>query len=326
MPTVEHVQYLSEVAERRPTALAVGVFDGVHRGHRALLEQMLAAARAAELRPAVLTFFPHPRVVLGRLSGRFYLMPPQERVQRLAELGFALVIAHPFDEQVRLTRAAEFVDQMVRHLDLRQLWGGNFSLGYGREGTYDYLHAQGAVRGFTVHRVDRQTTVDGEAISSSRIRQALAAGDMEDAERCLGRPYAVEGEVVVGRKLGRTIGTPTANLHIWEQQLLPVHGVYAGRVRVGELWHPAAVNVGVRPTVDGETFTVEAHLIDFGRDIYGQTVRLEFVRRVRDERRFADLDALKAQIARDVEAVRAMLAARLLAQPGATADSSLSSS
>jgi riboflavin kinase/FMN adenylyltransferase len=304
----ERVNFLHEVMpSNRPTALAVGVFDGVHRGHQALLGQLLASARADGLRPAVLTFFPHPRSVIDEAPGRFYLTTLEERVALLAGLGFELIITHPFDAAVRQTRAADFVAQMVRHLNLRQLWGGNFSLGYQREGTLDFLVGKGVQHGFTVHQVGREVTGDNRPISSSRIRAALAAGDMVDVTRCLGRRYGAWGEVVIGRKLGRTLGFPTANIEVWGQQQLPANGVYATRVRVGEVWWPAATNVGIRPTVDGTRFAVEAHLSGFSGELYGERVWLEFVARVRPEQRFDGLEALKAQIARDIETVRTLL-------------------
>ncbi len=309
MHTFEHVTHLSQVSRAFPTVLAIGVFDGVHLGHQRLLQQMVGAAQLSGARAAVLTFFPHPAEVIHGLGDRLYLTTLEERIQRLQALGVDLVITHPFNEEVRQTRAADFVEQLRRFLDLRQLWGGSFSLGYQREGTYDYLRALGTHYGFTVHGIADLAILGGERVSSSRIRQSLQAGDLADVNACLGRRFGVTGRVVTGRRLGHTIGFPTANLHIWERQLLPAYGVYAAYAWLGDDRYGAAVNVGVRPTVDGQQLTVEAHLLDFEGNVYDHTLRLEFEARIRPEMKFNGLDDLRAQIARDVDTIRSIVAA-----------------
>lgn len=306
-PTFERVDNLDEVGERRAVFLAVGVFDGVHRGHQKLLQMMVAEARAAGVQPAVLTFFPHPKVVIQNLQGRLYLTTVERRVQLLAEQGVELVIVHPFNEEVRMTHAADFMENLCRHLDLRQLWGGSFSLGYKREGDAAFLRNLGQEKGFTVHEFDDLVQWQSERVSSSRIRKALERGDMDEVNGCLGRLYQVSGTVVQNDQRGRTIGFPTANLAVWEQKLLPAHGVYATYAHLGDERFLAATNIGVRPTVDDKRLMVEAHLLDFDREIYGQELTLEIVSRVREERKFAGLDALKAQIQADVEEVRRRL-------------------
>lgn len=298
------VTHLHEVDHKQPTCIAIGSFDGVHRGHQALLGQMVARARAAGRRAAALTFFPHPRRVLHTLPPRFYLTTLDERVRLLAVQGIDLVITHPFDDEVRHIRAAEFVDQLLETLDMKELWGGNFALGYQREGDVPFLRRQGEMKGFTVETLDEPVLWDGEIVSSRRVRAALEAGALEEVTGCLGRYFCVRGPVVKGDQRGRTIGFPTANVAVWDEQLLPANGVYATYIWVRETWRPAATNVGVRPTVDGLKLTVEAHILDFDDDIYGEDVRLEFVRRIRRERKFGGLDELKAQIAADVAHVR----------------------
>ena len=306
MTRFEHVSSLAEVRERRPTVLAIGVFDGLHRGHQQLLQQMLAAAQAIEARVAVLTFFPHPAEVIRGAAERYYLTTPEERTRLLAAQGIELLITHPFDHTIRQTRAADFMQQLCAALDLRQLWGGHFSIGYQREGTFEYLSDLGARLGFSVQRVTDLMWLDGERVSSSRIRRGLQAGEMADVTACLGRLFGLSGEVVAGRRLGQTLGFPTANLRVWERQMLPAHGVYATYAWVGDQRYTAATNVGVRPTVDGYHLTVEAHLLDFSGDLYAQPLRLEFVQRLRPELKFASLDALKAQISADIAAIRAL--------------------
>ncbi len=304
----KRVNGLAEIEIRQPTFLAIGVFDGVHRGHQQLLQTMAAQAEEAGAQPVVLTFFPHPKEVIQDIHGRLYLTTLEQRVRLLGEQGMELVVVHPFNEEVRTTRAADFVDRLCRHFDLRQLWGGSFSLGYQREGTAAYLRELGKERGFTVREVEELVPWRGEPVSSSRIRRALAEGDIEEVNGCLGRPFRVAGTVIRGDRRGHTIGFPTANLEVWEQQLLPAKGVYATYAYLEGERHVAATNVGVRPTFGEPGLLVEAHLLDFDGDIYGQELALEFVDRIRDERKFSGLDALKAQIREDVAQVSAMLA------------------
>lgn len=305
------VSHVSDVQEKRPTFLAVGVFDGVHRGHQALLQEMVEAAKAVESRPAVLTFFPHPITVIRGISGRIYLTTLEERVRLLKELGIELVITYPFNETVRQTRAADFINELVEHLDMVQLWGGSFSLGHNREGDLPFLQALGNEKGYTVRHYDSLLEWAGEPVSSSRIRRALASGDMAEVNGCLGRSYTLTGAVVRGEGRGRTIGIPTANLDVWEEQHLPANGVYAALAAIDGRKYAAATNIGVRPTVDGQHQTIEAHLLDFDQDLYGQEVRLSFVGRIRDEQKFSGLDALVAQIQADIAQTREIVAPHL---------------
>lgn len=303
-PTFTQVDALTAVPPRRPTFLAIGSFDGVHLGHQALIQEMVQAAREAHARAAVLTFFPHPKRVIQNLTDRYYLTTLSDRAQLLANLGIDLLITHPFDEHVRQMRAETFVMQLCHYLQMRQLWGGSFALGYNREGDVPFLRMLGQKLKYEVHLAEQMVSWDGGLVSSSRVRHSLATGRVQDVTGCLGRPFHMEGTIVVGDKRGRTIGFPTANLAVWDELLLPGNGVYATRAWLNGQPYAAATNVGVRPTVDGTTLRIEAHLLDFSGDIYGETMRLEFLERVRPERQFAGLEALKAQIAEDVQAVR----------------------
>ena len=300
---------LTQASPTHPTYLAIGVFDGVHRGHQALLGRMVAQARHDGARAAVMTFFPHPIVVIRGTKGRIYLTPLEDRVSLLARLGLDLIITQPFNDDVRHTRAAVFVDRLREKLDMRQLWGGSFSLGYQREGNSEYLGQLGAEKGFVVREVTDLLLLNGKRVSSSRTRQSLSAGDVQDAAECLGRPYRVSGLVTTGQKRGRTIGFPTANLAVWEEQLLPANGVYATYAWINGRRHVAATNVGVRPTVDGSHLVVETHILDFRGDLYGQEITLDFMAHIRPERKFASVDALVAQIRADVAQVRDLLPA-----------------
>jgi riboflavin kinase/FMN adenylyltransferase len=228
-------------------------------------------------------------------------------VTYLSEAGIDLIITSPFDDEVRRTRAADFVDQLCHYLDMRQLWGGNFSLGYKREGDIPFLRRLGEEKGFTVELTDKMVMMGGELVSSSNIRRHLSKGDVARVRACLGRPYQVGGTVVMGDQRGRTIGFPTANLQEWQEQLLPANGVYATYAHVEGARLVSATNVGVRPTVNGGQVTVEAHLLDFDANIYGEKIQLEFLERIRSERKFSSLDALKAQIRADVEEVKRLV-------------------
>lgn len=308
-----HVQSLAAVRPERPTLLTIGSFDGVHLGHQALIRELVAAARARGRRAAVLTFFPHPSVVLRGRQPAFYIHRPDEKTALLAELDVDLTITHPFDMHVSRITATDFVRNLRSSLDMRELWAGaDFALGHGREGTVEWLSAHGPEFGYVVHVVD-PVTVDGEVISSSRVRHALRAGNVEEAARCLGRPLRVPGVVVAGDGRGRSLGFPTANLAIWAERAYPAPGVYACWATVGERTFPAVTNTGVRPALDGATDspTIRAHLLDFEREIPGQRVVLDFVARLRAEVEFTDVERLAAQIRADIERAREALSERV---------------
>ncbi len=302
-----HVQTLNEITERKPTYLAIGSFDGVHAGHQVILKRLVKAAQAAQVQAAVLTFFPHPKRVVKNLTGPYYLSTLNERIEILRDLGINLLITHPFDKKVRTTKADDFIDQLIEVMDLKQLWGGDFALGHNREGDIPYLQNLGKSRGFTVESMSDLHMLDGQIVSSSRVRNSLSLGHVTDVKLCLGRPYQLVGQVVPGDQRGRTIGFPTANLDVWEEQLLPMNGVYASLVTVGGQTYLSATNVGTRPTVEGKTVRVETHLLDFDQDIYGQEIQLQFMQFIRQEMKFNGLPELKEQIAKDIQTIRTIL-------------------
>jgi|AMZC01.1.fsa_nt_AMZC01002609.1_2 riboflavin kinase/FMN adenylyltransferase len=308
---MQHVYRLEDARPDGPTILAVGMFDGVHRGHQYLLERLVSKARAEHCVPAVLTFFPHPDVVLGRASGRYYLTSPEQRAALLGALGVELIVTHPFNDEVRQMRAADFVDRLLTHLRLRELWvGADFALGYKREGNVTFLQAEGARKNFTVEVVELVTNDEsGAVISSSTIRAALAEGDVSTATHRLGRPYRLEGTVIHGDGRGRTLGFPTANIDVWEEQFLPRKGVYAGWAHLNGETFMAVANIGNRPTFNGKTVTVEAYLLDFDRDIYGAHLIFDLVAFLRPELKFNGVEALIAQMHQDVAQGRAILEA-----------------
>ena len=284
------------------TVVTPGNHDGVHLGHRALL----AAARELGAHVTALTFDPHPAMVLAPSKAPPLLTTPARRAALLKKLGADAVEILAFDEELAAMRPEEFVRRVIgeRLHASGVVVGPDFRFGKGRAGDVDTLRALGSERGFEVRTVG-PVHLDGDVVSSTRIRKRVALGDVEGATRLLGRVHDVGGTVVQGDQRGRTIGFPTANLDC-ESVLLPADGVYAVVMRVGETLHRGVANLGVRPTFAAGR-SVEAHLFDFDADIYGATARVGFVQRIRGEQKFSGLDALKAQIALDADAARAAL-------------------
>lgn len=304
-----HLRHLREASPGQETILAIGVFDGVHRGHRALIERLVERAHAHGRRAAVLTFHPHPDKILHQKPRSYYLTAPEQRADLMLELGVDLVITLPFDEETRNLSARDFVEQLVAKLNLADLWvGSDFALGYQREGTVDHLRELGKVSGFGLTRVEPIVDeICGGAFSSSRIRELLNCGEVRAANSMLGRAYALSGPVIHGQQRGRAIGVPTANLEFWDEQIVPANGVYAGWASLGGARFMAAINIGIRPTFDEAQLSIEAHLLDFDRDIYGEQLELLFEERLRPERKFDGLDDLVGQIKRDIAATRQLL-------------------
>jgi riboflavin kinase/FMN adenylyltransferase len=289
--------------------ITIGSFDGVHLGHQALVSGLVAGAHQAGAPVVVLTFYPHPAAVLRGLRSPIYLTPPDERARLLGDLGVDAVVTLPFDRAMAALTAEEFMRQLKRHLALRQLWvGANFALGRNREGDVPALQRLGAAMDYHVEVV-APVKLGDEIISSSAVRSVLAAGEVERAARFLGRAYAMQGEVVHGDGRGRGLGIPTANLAAWSEQVTPANGVYACWAWLdGQRWQ-SAVSIGLRPTFESQDDNprIEAYLMDFDGDIYGQTLRLEFAARLREERRYASVESLMDQVKQDIVAARSRL-------------------
>jgi riboflavin kinase/FMN adenylyltransferase len=290
----------------RATALTIGNFDGVHRGHRALLERLRVAAGSEHLLPAVLTFEPQPREFFSPSAAPARLSVLREKLEMLAEEGVALCCVARFDADLAALPAEEFVARIVAGcLKTRRLFvGDDFRFGAGREGDFAALCAAGERHGFCVERME-SVTVDGERVSSSAVRAALAAGEMRRAARLLGHPYSIDGRVAHGDKLGRDLGFATANIHI-KHGNPPLSGVFAVEVRgIGDDVLRGVANIGVRPSARRLARPLlEVHLLDFCADIYGAHLSVRFEHKLRDETRFPSIDALQAQIAQDVESAR----------------------
>lgn len=303
------VHWLNDVDPALPSFLTIGVFDGVHRGHQRIIRGLAEAAHATGSQGVAVTFDPHPAALL-RESAPLLLTTVGERIDLMADLGLDTLVVYPFTQEVVRTPAAEFMENLVRQVRLAELWvGPDFTLGHEGKGDVAFLRRFGSKRGFEV-RVIEPVEWGGGIVHSSRVRGALRRGDVEEATGCLGRPYRLSGVVVRGRGIGEDMGVPTANVAPPPSRLVPAGGVYASWAHT-ERWgtFPAATNIGTRPTFTARAqgLTVEAHLLDFDRDLYDQVLGIDFVTRLRDERAYPTLNALVAQLRDDIAQTRALL-------------------
>ncbi len=292
------------------TWLTIGSFDGLHLGHQQLIHELNHKAHTSGMKSVVLTFHPHPAVVLRGRSGPFYLTTTSEKVKLLDELGIDFVVTHPFTYEISQSSAHDFVTYLSEHLKFRQLWvGSDFALGKGREGDVTYLTQLGKQLNYHLEVIE-PVTQDGQTISSSYIRNLLLEGNVEDAAKLLGRYYPVDGKVIHGDGRGKQIGIPTANLETSVEKLIPGTGVYACRAQImGEYW-PAAVNIGIRPTFESSDHQshLEAHILDFSADLYSTYITLDFISRLRGEERFQNVDELIRQEHLDIGRTREIIA------------------
>jgi riboflavin kinase/FMN adenylyltransferase len=308
--TLEHSLAPDRGPSPAPVACTIGVFDGVHRGHQRLLAATVAAARELGGIAAAVTFEPHPRAVLDPANVPPELTTLDEKRERLMAAGMDRVVVVNFTREVSEWSAERFCARLLDRFDLQRLVvGPGFAMGRDRRGDVDFLRRFGAEHGFSVDTV-AAVTEEGEPISSTRIRSALVSGDVELAAGLLGHPYFLDGTVERGDRIGWRLGFPTANLGVEPGKCLPELGIYSTWIRVRGEWRVAASSIGYRPTFGGDRLTVEAHLLDFDGDLYGEPARLSFVHRLRDEQAFDSVDALVAQMGRDVDRTRELLTAR----------------
>ena len=295
------------------SVVCIGAFDGLHLGHRALAGRACQRARALGVQAVALSFEPLPREFFAGDAKPPRLMLARAKVQGLWDLGCDLVGLLRFNARLASMSAEDFVRTvLVERLAAREVWvGPGFRFGKGRAGDIELLRTMGAELGFSAHEIE-PVLLDGERVSTTRIRAALVDGDFATAERLLGRPYAIAGHVVRGKQLGRTLGFPTANLRFGNKTpalrgiyATWVHGVSSGLGKSGP-W-PSVSSFGTRPTVAGVEPLLEAHLFDFEGDLYGRRIEVEFVARLRDEEKFPDLDTLVVQMRRDDAQARALL-------------------
>lgn len=293
-----------------PEAVAtIGVFDGVHLGHQALIHQVITQASRVGAESACVTFTPHPEDVLRPQTEIAHLATLDDRLSLLKSLGVSEVVVFEFTPVLAQLSPEEFIDLLLARFRLRQLWiGSDFALGRNRSGGPERLAEIGREKGFTIHQFP-PVVIEGQAVSSSRIRQALVGGHVEEAGRLLGRLYKLTGMVVEGDHRGVTLGFPTANVALRERLALPADGIYAVWVRIGNEKdaHPGAASIGIRPTFGGGERRIEVYLIGFDGDLYGMELSMEFVARLRGEERFDSAGALVAQMIEDVKAAKAIL-------------------
>ena len=288
------------------TVVTIGVFDGVHRGHRHLLNRVLELAEPP-LIPTVITFSNHPAEVVNPERTVTKIIAPEEKIQLLHDAGVESVICVEFTNDIANLDANEFTHMLVDCLHMRGIvTGPDFALGRNRSGNLDYLRRRGAALGFWVETVP-PLELEGSTVRSRRVRNALADGNVDGAEFLLGRPYATDGIVVHGAKMGRQLGFPTANIIPVENFVIPADGVYATYATVNGVRHMAATSIGVRPTFGLSQRLIEAHLLDFSDDIYDENLKLEFVSRLRGQETFDGIDALIEQMNRDVANARLVL-------------------
>jgi riboflavin kinase/FMN adenylyltransferase len=304
---MQHYRSLEEVTLQN-SWLTVGVFDGVHRGHQQIIEKLTAGAHANDAPAVVLTFDPHPASVLGGREIKCLTLP-DERADLLADLDVDVVITERFTRELSMVTAYDFMSLLTRQLGLKHLLiGYDFALGKGREGNATRLMEIGAELGYSAEVVSALSDESG-VISSTEIRKLIEVGNVAEATRLLGHPYSLHGPVIHGDARGRTINVPTANIAYSREKMIPAKGIYACRAYLNGQKYLAAINIGTNPTFtpDKETPNVEAHLLDFRREIYGEDVRLEFVAHLRDELKFDSVETLLEQIWKDVEMTRKIL-------------------
>ncbi len=303
-----HHRSLDEIKLDR-SWLSIGVFDGVHRGHQLLLKRLVEGAHAEGLPAVVVTFFPHPVVVLHHIQDPVYLSMPDERAELLAAAGVDEVVTLEFDAHLASQTAADFMTRMKDHLGVVHLCAGyDFALGRGREGNLSVLKQIGEQLGFIVEVIEPVSGQKNEIISSSRIRDLLSQGEVSAAANLLGRYYSIDGLITHGDGRGHSLGFPTANISIPEQRLAPGRGVYATWISLHGERLAAVTNVGLRPTFENRLVLprVEAYILDLpdNPDLYGQPARLEFVDYLRPELRFPHIQSLIDQINKDIQQAR----------------------
>jgi riboflavin kinase/FMN adenylyltransferase len=302
----------------RGSAVCIGAFDGVHRGHQAVLAQVRESEQTKGLMPVAVSFDPIPRVFFAREKGVPQLSSTREKIALLRQAGVERMLLLRFDAKLAAMGAEDFVERvLLARLGAKQVWvGEDFRFGHARAGDLALLQRMGEIHRFSAGEV-APFALDGERVSSTRIRALLGAGDFDAAARLLGRRFAIGGHVVRGAQLGRKLGYPTANLRLGSR-VSPIGGVFAVRVAgVRAQPMPGVASLGTRPTVDGREVLLEAHLFDFDGDLYDKRIEVEFVHKLRDEEKFDNLDAMVRQIDRDAATAREILSRSTTATAGA---------
>jgi riboflavin kinase/FMN adenylyltransferase len=281
--------------------VTLGTFDGVHIGHKSLITRLGAIARAKNGETVLLTFEPHPRIVLHGDDNLKLLQTEEEKISSLLKAGIDHLIIYPFTKEFAALSSEEFVEQiLVKAIGTKTLViGFNHQFGKNREGSFENLKRMAPLNGFELVEIEEKS-LDQKSVSSTKIRNALMAGDVELAAAGLGYLYCMKGKVTEGNHLGQSIGFPTANIILADKhKLVPADGVYAVHVKSGWRIYKGMMNIGFRPTIDGKTRTIEAHIIDFDKQIYGEDICIFFKARIREEKKFENLEELKHQLEKD---------------------------
>jgi len=300
MKLIRHATELGATGRR--SCLAIGVFDGVHLGHQQIIRQTISDARQRDAHAVVVTFDRHPNAIVApdRVPPAIYSQ--SQKIHAIRALGADVLLVIPFDETFSRLNGESFIRRLANDLGgIRGICvGADFVFGHKRSGDMALLRTLGAEMGFQVH-AHAAVALDGQTVSSTRIREVIRAGDFDAASQMLGRAYSIAGTVVHGDHLGQKLGFPTANMDV-SGMVLPMHGVYAARATLAGKTHHAVLNIGLRPTVQQQSpqVRVEVHLLEFEREIYGQELEIEFAKKLRDEKRFPSLDALREQIKTDI--------------------------
>jgi len=305
---MEIEQELASITPQGETLLTIGVFDGVHGGHRHLLGRLQQRAAERNLLSGVVTFNPHPQSLLHPDDQLPWLSSLDDRVAILRQLGMNIVAVLTFTPKLARLSARDFMSMLKKYLRMRGIVvGPDFTLGRGGEGNISLLRILGDEMNFTVEVIPPYT-INGEIVSSTLIRQALIKGDMRRVEKLMGRNFYLAGKVITSDKRGRLLGFPTANLDLKPQQALPNNGIYATITQIDGKRFPSATNIGTRPTFGEGKKMIETHLLDYKGNLYGKEIRVEFMQKLRDEQRFSSSEELKIQIEKDVREVKTILA------------------
>ena len=291
---------LEEINNIEPTVVALGNFDGVHKGHQQIIGRTVKSAEAAGLKSAVFTFSNHTRTLLKNLPAVKNILYPEEKAAVMEGMGIDYMFNIPFTKEVMSMSPERFVKEiLVDAFRIREAYCGfTYSFGYKAQGTPEVLMHEGLKHGFGIH-VQEPYMIDGIVVSSTYIRQLISEGRMEECTRFMGRMYSIGGEVVVGNKLGRTIGFPTSNVMIDESMASPPNGVYITYCSYNGVKYPSITNVGVKPTIGTYSKNVETHIFNFDKELYGKQIRVEFVKQTREERKFSGIEELSRQIESD---------------------------
>lgn len=298
---------LAKLKPKSDTVLTIGVFDGVHSGHKYLLARLIEQSKNSKLISGVITFKQHPHTLFNLQSAPPFLTNLTQKTKLIADVGIQVIIALTFTNEMAQTGARQFIHLLQKHLKMHSLiLGPDFTLGRNQEGNADFLHVLEKDMNFTL-TVIPHLKIDGEIVSSTAIRDALSKGDIGKANKMLGRPFSIEGDVISGNRRGIELGFPTANLDIEIECAIPSDGIYATWAYVGKQRYPSVTNIGKRPSFDDNEKTIEVYIIDFHDNLYHHRLKIDIIEKLRNEEKFETIDALRRQIADDVEKASALL-------------------